>query len=130
MGSVPDWLGAVPGIIALYKTMGVRRSERAEHFGESLTDESRLSGEAIVAALQRDDFLCELVERGLEAAVRSSAESKRRLLAKVVASALTEDGLATPDEYRVLMQTVSDIEPPHVQLLVLIATPQSEVCQF
>jgi len=83
-----------------------------------------------VAALDRDDFLCELVERGLQGAAASAAERKRRLLANVVVSAITGDGLVTPDEYLLLMSTVTELEPSHVQLLVLIALPPSEHTQF
>ena len=55
---------------------------------------------------------------------------KRRLLARVVGSVLDGSGMATPSDHLLLVKTADAIEPPHVQLLVLIATPQEGVCQF
>jgi len=129
-GSLPDWIEASTGIAALAVTTRNRIKQRGSDFGNAVKDGTGLSGAAIAEALEEDDLLCELVERGLRSAVASSSESKRRLLAKVVSSAISGDGLATPDEYRILMGTVEELEPPHVQLLVLLSTPPTEHTSF
>jgi hypothetical protein len=126
MGNLPEWLGTIPAWVALAQTMQLKHKQRAQNYGQYLSEESKLDGEAILEKLQASDLLCELVESGLNGAVRSSAEKKQRLFARVVANALNGLGFATPDQYRILLRTVAELEASHVQLLVLFATPTAE----
>jgi hypothetical protein len=68
--------------------------------------------------------LAELVALAWEEAARTASEDKRRLLAKVVAAALRGDSDALVDATEFLLRTVIALDPAHVALLVVIATPQ------
>jgi hypothetical protein len=130
-GNLPEWIESSTGMVALGATLLSRHGDRAKDFGKSLEAQCEgMTGEEIVAALNQSDLLCELVEKGLAGATASAAEKKRRLLARVVASAITGDGLAAPDEYLIFMGTVTALDPPHIQLLVLLASPPSQVTQY
>ena len=129
-GNVPEWIESSTGLVALYVSLNERRRTRGSDFSDKIFEGTPLSAEEVSEALRGSDELCELVESGLASAMSSSAESKRRLLARVVVSALNGDGLATPDEYPIFMGTVRELQPPHVQLLVLLATPPTWHTQF
>jgi hypothetical protein len=60
----------------------------------------------------------------LEAAMKTSAESKRRLLGRVAAAAIDGSGFAKPDRYLLLIRSIDAIEPAHVQMLVILVSPQ------
>ena len=110
-------------LIAFAAFVRSARSDRGQDFFHQLERESGRSGEALLALMEREDLYSEIVERGIEAAARSSSASKRQLLARVVASALAGTGHASPDPQLLLVKTVDAIEPVHVQLLVLLSCP-------
>lgn len=102
------------------------RGRRERDFYDELMADPDLSAETILELMQVQDLFAEIVERGLEGARKSSSEKKRRLLGRVVASALDGSGFATPDRYLLLVRTIEAIEPVHVQVLVLLATPVAQ----
>ena len=124
---VPDPVGlaAVLGgdLIALASYIGSRRAKSLEDFLRQLQLESGKSAEALIAVMEKEDLFSEIVERGIESAVRSASASKRQLLGRVVVSALSGTGFASPERHLLLIKTVDAIEPVHVQLLVLMACP-------
>ena len=100
-----------------------RQSVRAEDVFEAMLNESERTAEVLASAIEDDDLLAEVFERAVEAGAKSAFESKRRLLGRVVAAAVNGTGFATPDRYLLLVKAIDAIEPAHVQLLVLLATP-------
>ena len=90
---------------------------------QQLTADADITADALLEVMEKADIYSEIVTRGLEAAISSSSESKRRLLGRVIAAAITGDGIATPQVGLLLVKAVDAIEPPHVQLLVFLARP-------
>jgi hypothetical protein len=124
-GTAAEWAGVGIGAAGL-----IRRRERAEDFQARLLEDTGRTADALMEVMEHEDLFSEIVERGMQAASRSASASKRRLLARVVASALDGTGMATPDDHLLLVKTADAIEPAHVQLLVLVCTPQANVCQY
>jgi len=87
---------------------------------------SALSENQIRAAVEENPRVAELVTIAWEEAARTSAEETRWLLAKLAAQCLS--GSITDDEIDpvpFLMKTVANLEPQHIQLLILIAMPRT-----
>jgi hypothetical protein len=122
IGSLPEWAAVGIGGYGLR-----RRQERAEDFEAQLLKDTGKTADVLMRVMEEEDLFSEIVELGMQAASRSASESKRRLLARVVASALDGTGMATPDNHLLLVKTVDAIEPPHLQLLVKLATPHPGV---
>lgn len=125
LGNVPEW--AAVGIGGFGLKRGI---ERAEDFEARLLEDTERSADALMAIMEEEDLFSEIVERGMQAASRTASSGKRRLLARVVSSALDGTGMATPNDHLLLVKTVDAIEPPHVQMLVLISTPRPGQTKF
>jgi hypothetical protein len=120
--ALAEWTGDLIAMVAFVRST---RTERATDFFRQVEANSGKTAEVLLDLMEREDMFSEIVERGIEAAGRSARFEKRRLLARVVASALDGTGLATLQDHQLLIKTVDAIEPPHVQLLVLLATPKA-----
>lgn len=120
IGTLPEWIAVGFSAVAYNSA---RRNERARDWGNEVSALSNMDSQQIQDAITENDSLFEIIERGLQSASATSSEDKRRLLARVAASALTGDGLAQPDEYNYLLQTIDRIEVPDLQVLVQVAHP-------
>jgi hypothetical protein len=70
--------------------------------------------------------VAELVGIAWEAAAMTAADDKRYLLARVAAAALREDDAAEVDALGFLTRNVIALDPAHIKVLVIAATPQTE----
>jgi hypothetical protein len=118
-GNLPEW--AAVGIGGYGLKRGI---ERAEDFEALLLKDTGKTAQVLMTIMENHDLFSEIVERGMQAASRTASLSKRQLLARVVSRALDGTGMATPNDHLLLVKTVDAIEPPHVQMLVLISTPR------
>jgi hypothetical protein len=103
-------------------TIAARR-RRVEDFGRLLGENTEKSGEALLDLMEKEDLFAEIVERGLDSAMRTSSAEKRSLLATVVASALDGAGFARPNESLLVIRTIDVLQPTDLQLLVRLAMP-------
>lgn len=122
--TVAALLQGVAAVEQLHSKYDTIRRRRGNQFLDEVSEQTKKDIDDLTSAIGDDDFLAELFEGGLDSAIRTAAEEKRWLLAKVVSAALCGDGLATPDELRILLRTVAATEPPDIQLLALIAQPR------
>ncbi len=78
------------------------------------------SGTAVLRArLEEDPEVEALVIEGLEAASRTGLDAKRKLLARVLAQAVTDDSKV--ERSQLIVQALRDIDAPHVRSLARIA---------
>ncbi len=78
--------------------------------------------DALRARLEEDPEVEALVIEGLEAASRTGLEAKRKLLARVLAQAVTDDSKV--EESQLIVQALRDIDAPHVRSLARIAAAE------
>jgi hypothetical protein len=123
-GDVPAWVQGAAEAGALYMAVRGRRQKQAIDWARILKELSGLSDEEFRRAIEDHPVIAELVGRAWEAAAETASEDKRRLLAKVVAATLRGDSDALVDDAPFLLRTVVALEPAHVALLVVIATPR------
>jgi hypothetical protein len=127
-GAVAGTLGVVLARLGrdeLAAWFDVLRGRRAEEFVGDLVRLSDCDLDAVVDAIREHPRLDELVETGLSAAMQTTAETKRVLLARVVAAAVRNPDDARIDEHTVLLRTVVALEPYDLTALVRIATPKA-----
>lgn len=89
------------------------RRERAREFGRSLMELA--SEDDVVSRLATDERLADVFTRAVEASVRTSHEAKRQAMARVVASASTDE--AEIDGAELLVWALEQLEAPHFRLL-------------
>lgn len=127
---IPVWLGgsaeAVAAVTALW--LGIRgvRAKGAETWPTLLVEISKLSNDELRTAVETHPRVAELVGLAWEEAARTSSEQKRHLLARVAAAAIRYGPLA--DKIKALpflIRTVANLEPPHIQVMMDIATAVS-----
>jgi hypothetical protein len=127
---LPVWLGgsaeAVSAATALW--LGIRsvREKGAQTWPKLLTEVSKLSNDELRTVIESHPWVAEIVGLAWEEAARTSNEQKRRLLARVAAAALRYGPLRDKIEpLPFLIRTVANLEPPHIQVIVDIATAAS-----
>lgn len=124
LGGVPEWAQAAVEAGALYLAVRGRWQEQAVDWAKELERLSAMTTEELRRAVEASPALAELVGLAWEEAARTASEDKRRLLAKVIAAALRGDSDVLVDATEFLLPTVIALDPAHVALLVVIATPQ------
>lgn len=122
-GDVPSWIAAGTGLAAFAQSFRTQRQQRVIETAIRIQEQSGLGDTDLAAAIEGNPFLGELFEDGFEAAMRSAAQEKRRLLANVLVAALAGED-ARLDELQILLRTISAIEPYHLVLLVRIGIPR------
>ena len=91
---------------------------------EALTEAERASGlrpEDIYRRISNDEDLAELFVITVDAAMRTRWAQKLRALGRVLAKGLHADTGTEVDATEVLSRIVSELDPPHVRALALIA---------
>lgn len=129
VSDLPAWIGgsaeAVSAATALWLGIRATRREAAAAWPRVLAEVSGMSDVEIHETVVQNPALAQIVGEAWEAAARSSAEEKTWLLARIAAECLLGRTFDEPiDPLPFLIRTVADLEPPHVRLLVLIATPR------
>ena len=108
----------------LYLGVRTARQDAAEQFGRLLDAMLDMPAEQVAERLGHAR-LAELVGYAWEAAARTASEEKRWMLARIAVAGLrgeTDD--AEVDPLPLFLRTVEALDPPHLRLLVLIATPK------
>lgn len=125
VGSASDVVGAATGLASLVLSIIQRqRLERAEHWPALVAELAGLTAEQIQEVLDDNPPLTELMAQAWLAAAEATADEKRLLLARVVAQAiLSPADLPRIDELQFFERAIAGLEPPYLQLLVLIASP-------
>jgi len=125
LGDVPAWIGAATGAAGLYLGLRDRQQAQALDWAQTLEDLAGLPPEELRRAVEDNPVVAQMVDLAWEEAARTASEDKRRLLAKVVAAALRGDADAEEvDALPFLLRTVMALDPAHVTLLVIAATPR------
>jgi hypothetical protein len=126
LGTVPEWVQAAAEAGALYMAIRGRWQQQAIDWAKELKRLSGMTTHEVRQVVEDSPALAELVGLAWEEAARSASEDKRRLLAKVVAAALRGDAAAEDlDDLQFLLRAVIALDPAHVTLLVVIATPRA-----
>jgi hypothetical protein len=123
-GDVPTWVAA--GISALSIWTGLRAQQRAQavDWAAMLKDLSGYSDEELQRIVEDNPVIAEMTALAWEAAATAASDEKRRLLAKVVAAAMSGTADAEVEPLGFLLRTVIALEPAHMTLLVVIASPR------
>jgi hypothetical protein len=121
LGNVPEWVQAATGAVNLYTALRNRWQKQALDWAAMFEELAGLDREELRRIVEENPAIAELVGIAWEAGAETRSVDKRRLLAKVAASALRGD--STPDQVeplQFLLRTVAALDPPHVTLLVVI----------
>lgn len=106
----------------VYSGVRERQAHRAATTLREITD---LTGEDhLISRLGSDSELEALFIEGVEAAVRTGLEAKRRLLSRVVAQAVNDE--ARVDERALLVLALRDLEAPSIRALQRIRVVEDE----
>jgi hypothetical protein len=124
LGDLPAWIGAATGAAGLYLGLRDRQQAQALDFAQVLEQLAGLTPEELRRTVEDNPMLAQMVDLAWEEAARTASEDKRRLLAKVVAAALRGAADAEVDALPFLLRAVMALDPGHVTLLVIVATPQ------
>lgn len=124
LGDVPAWINTATGAAALWVGLRNRKQTQALHWAQTLDELAGLPPENLRQVVEDNPVLAQMVDLAWEEAARTASEDKRRLLAKVVAGALRGDADAEIDALPFLLRTVMALDPGHVTLLIIIATPR------
>jgi hypothetical protein len=126
LGDMPAWIGAATGAASLYLGLRDRQQAQALDFAQVLEQLAGLPPEQLRQVVEDNPVIAQMVDLAWEEAARTASEDKRRLLAKVVAAALRGDADAEIDALPFLLRTVMALDPAHVTLLVVVATPKQQ----
>jgi hypothetical protein len=127
LGDVPAWINTATSAASLY--LGLRNRHRAQalDFARVLEQLAGLSPEKLRRTVEDNPVIAQMVDLAWEEAARTASEDKRRLLAKVVAAAMRGDADAEIDHLPFLLRAVMALDPAHVTLLAIVATPRQAV---
>lgn len=121
-GDAASWVEAIGTWASLGMAYWVgRRQERAVEWGRRVDELAGLAADEVLRRLRDDEDLEEVFWDAIEAASRLASRAKREALAKAVAAALRGD-VADLDVTRRTTRTIVEVDAPHVQLLVRIAS--------
>jgi hypothetical protein len=101
-----------------------RENRRATDVFSTMLENTEMTADTLLEVMEQEDLFSEIFERATRAGAATSFASKRRLLGRVVIAAIGGSGLATPDRYLLLVRSIDAIEPAHVDLLAILATPR------
>lgn len=118
---IPGWGGAVEILYSGYRD---RAAQRGMEFLGPLAAQFQ-DPEALNVALAASDPLAAVFDRALRTALESGLADKRIALGKVVSSAL-EDA-AVVDHASLLVDTLAQVEAPHVRAMVEVRKAVDEV---
>jgi hypothetical protein len=120
LGNVPEWIQGAAEAGVLYLAVRGRRQQEALDWAATLKQLSGLDDEQLRRLVEDNPVVAEIVGRAWEAAAETASQDKRRLLAKVAAAAISGDAAAQVVELQLLLRTVTELDPPHITLLVAI----------
>jgi len=133
--ATPSWaetakrvtLAAIPyvggALQVVYEDVRARRADKA---ADTITDIINATGEkALVQRLAEDPVAEALFVNAVDAAVRTGLEAKRRVLARAVAQAVTDE--ARLDEGLLITDVLAHLDAPHVKALKRMAVEWEEV---
>jgi hypothetical protein len=109
-------LGAV---LAYAQAVSERSTARRKMFVGAVLEDSSLGTDDLIRHLHDDERMSALFETALDAAARSTYETKLLLLARVVAQAI--DDAASIDDSVLMATTIRELEPPHVRAFAILA---------
>lgn len=92
-------------------------TNRAVEAAEAIA--SRVGMEQLRQRLAADDETAMLFTLAVDGAMRTSLESKRRLLARVAATALSDDTMV--DDSALIIDALRDLDGPHIRALARLA---------
>lgn len=124
-GDVPAWIEGLSGFGQLVTALRNGRRQRADDFSDIVLREARLTGYQIAEIVERQEGVGSLILEAYEAAVRTTAQNQRWLLAKVLVSAFRGDD-AYIDETSLLLRTAAALEAPDVRVLGQFARPRPD----
>jgi hypothetical protein len=120
LGDVPAWIGAATGAASIYVGLRNRQQAQALDFAQTLEQLTDLTPLELRQVVEDHPVIAQMVHLAWEEAARTASEDKRRLLAKVVAAAISGNtDTAAIDELSFLLRTVMALDPAHVSLLVV-----------
>jgi hypothetical protein len=127
-GALPlDTIGAIVAAglgppVALAVTSGI--SALHDHIAErriGVLDEAcsvaNVTSQEALESIQRDPQKSLVFGLTMDAAARTIAEEKLKLLGRVLANVLATDDPTTVDRERLIIDTIASIEPPHINVL-------------
>jgi hypothetical protein len=115
IGLVPVAGGAIAGYLGDRRD---RIARRAAEFQTIMLQQSRLTPEEILEKIAGDERLEELFWFVLDAATRTSLETKRKALGRLLGERLLDD--ASVDETELFLRTLAGLESVDLRLLSLI----------
>jgi hypothetical protein len=120
-------LAAVPyvggSLQVIVEDVRARREAQAAVTLNEIADKSG-GAEELGRRLSADPVLEALFVNGVEAALRTGYEAKRRLLSKAVSQAVLDD--AKVDESQLIVEALSQLDVPHVRALEKMARESQE----
>jgi hypothetical protein len=115
---VLGWQAGVPGVGAgtgvVVQWLIDSRKGRAEQFIDGVADLT--DAHELFDQVRRDPVLQNLLWEGIQASMSAADQNKRIYLARVVASALTDD--AKLDDAQFIVTALRELEGPHIRALV------------
>lgn len=108
--------------LELYEAIRERRSLRAQLTVEQVTEAVGI--ERLVQRVSESAEFEALLAEALDAAIRSGLEAKRRLLAKAIVNAATDD--ARLDESQMIVQALRDLDAPQIRALERIRLAEDQ----
>lgn len=113
-------LGMVPFGGSVDVVIEAARRRTADKVQRTVDDvRSEVGAETLARRLAEDPEVEAVFVQGVEAAARTGYEAKRRALAKVIASAVTDD--AAVDESLLFVVALRDLDAPHIRVLARLA---------
>jgi hypothetical protein len=128
-GDLPGWIGAATGAAGLYLGLRDRQQQQALDWARTLEELAGLPPDELRHVIEDNPVIAQMVDLAWEEAARTASEEKRRLLAKVVVAAIRGDADAEVDALPFLLRAVMALDPAHVMLLVILATPERTAWQ-
>lgn len=116
MGLIPVVGGPIAGYLQDRRD---RNAKRAAEFQTAMFEESRLSPQEILQRIAEDERLEELFWSAVRKALQTSARSKRRAYARIMAGGLDD---ARIEDTQFYLRVLDDIEPAEITLMRVAST--------
>ena len=115
------WVGG-PAAVVVGHHYRRRAEEYASALASSLTDDQLADLEDLI---HHDEQLQDLLLGGIEAAMRTRVDAKRRALGRILARAVTDPTCI--DEVELVQAALTDIETAHARVLAVFVDKQEQV---
>ncbi|MEZ0357813.1 hypothetical protein [Mycobacterium sp. SA01] len=118
--------GMPPNPVSLVTTFGDAMAERRRGRGQEFLQPivEVVGADRLLAKIEGDPALESLLWNGLQGAMATALEEKRICLARVVATALTDDDKV--DEAQLLVSALQELEGPHIAALTRLRKADDE----